>query len=145
MEERQATFETEPREADDFEEPLAHSEKLPFLVAVDGERVLGFARLIEYSPRPCYAGVGEASIYLDRSARGAGLGRRLLEALTDEAERRGYWKLVGLLFPENRASVGLLAGSGWREVGLFERHGRLDGRWRDVLLLERLTGEAAED
>jgi L-amino acid N-acyltransferase YncA len=145
MEERQATFETEPREADDFEEPLARSEQLLFLVAVEGERVLGFARLIEYSPRPCYAGVGEASIYLERSARGAGLGRRLLEALTEEAERRGYWKLVGLLFPENRASVALLAGSGWREVGLFARHGRLDGRWRDVLLLERLLGGAAED
>jgi L-amino acid N-acyltransferase YncA len=144
MEERQATFETEPRQASDFADPLARSEELPFLVAVDGDNVLGFARVIEYSPRPCYDGVGEASVYLERSARGAGLGRRLLEALTEEAERRGYWKLVGLLFPENGASVALLTRTGWREVGLFHRHGRLDGRWRDVLLLERLLGSAGE-
>jgi L-amino acid N-acyltransferase YncA len=106
--------------------------------------VLGFARVIEYSPRPCYAGVGELSIYIERSARGSGLGGTLLEALTEEAERRGYWKLVGLVFPENQASVALLKGAGWVEVGLYKRHGRLDGQWRDVLLLERLLGPAAQ-
>jgi L-amino acid N-acyltransferase YncA len=142
MEERQATFETEPRDAGHFAEPIESSEERPFLVAADGDAVLGFARVIQYSPRPCYDGVGEVSIYLERSARRAGLGRRLLDAMADEAARQGYWKLIGLIFPENRASVALMLGAGWREVGLHHRHGRLDGRWRDVLVLELLLGPA---
>jgi L-amino acid N-acyltransferase YncA len=102
---------------------------------------LGWARVFEFSPRDCYSGVGEVSLYIDRGARGAGLGRKLLDALEREAEIRGFWKLIGLLFPENGPSVALFRGVGWQEVGVYRRHGRLDGRWRDVLLLERLLGE----
>ena len=103
---------------------------------------VGWARLAEYSARPCYAGIGEASVYIDRAARGQGLGRRLLEALADEAERRGYWKIVGLLFPTNVASVGLVRASGFTEVGVHARHGQLDGTWRDVMLVELLLPRA---
>jgi L-amino acid N-acyltransferase YncA len=139
---RQATFETAPRRAADFAAPLADGTAPPFLVADSPQRLAGFARVTPYSWRACYAGVGEASVYVARGARGAGVGRRLLDGLAAEAEGRGYWKLVGLLFPENRPSAALCASTGFREVGTFCRHGRLDGRWRDVLVVERLLGEA---
>ena len=137
IEERSATFETRPRTASDFADMAR-----PFLVAEQHGRVTGWARLVRYSERECYAGVGEASIYVDRDARGAGLGSRLFEALAGEAERSGYWKIVGGLFPENAASVALCRAAGCREVGVFMRHSRLDGEWRDVLYVERLLGAA---
>jgi L-amino acid N-acyltransferase YncA len=142
VEEGQATFETEPRGAADFSEAMARPEAPPFLVAEEQGRVLGWARVGTYSPRPCYDGVAEASVYIERGARREGLGLRLMQALVEESGRRGYWKLIGLVFPENEASVALLRAAGWREVGVFHRHGRLKGRWRDVLLMEVLVGEA---
>jgi L-amino acid N-acyltransferase YncA len=142
IEERQATFDTEPRKAEDFTQRLADPEAPPFLVATDDDRVVAWARVGFYSDRDCYAGVGEASLYVDRGHRRRGAGRALLDALTDEAERRGYWKLIGLIFPTNAASVKLLERTGFQEVGLYRRHGRLDGEWRDVLLVERLLGPA---
>jgi L-amino acid N-acyltransferase YncA len=138
IEGREATFETTLRTGDDFADPLADPASAPFLVAETGQGVVGFARLTPYSSRDCYAGVAEASVYVAAACRGASVGRRLVEALAAEAERRGYWKLVGLLFPENRRSVALCTSAGFRQVGLLRRHGRLDGRWRDVLLVERL-------
>jgi L-amino acid N-acyltransferase YncA len=93
---------------------------------------------VRFNPRECYSGVREASIYIDRSARGRGLGRALFDALVDEAESRGWWKIVGGVFPENDASVALCRAMGCREVGVFRRHGQLDGVWRDVLYVERL-------
>ena len=143
--EREATFDTEPRAAADLGEELAAPETPPFLVAVDPDgAVVGWARLSPYSSRPCYAGVGEASLYVDRAARGQGVGRTLVEALAADAEGRGYWKLVGLLFPTNAASVALCRAAGWRDVGVFRRHGRLEERWRDVLVMEQLLGEARD-
>jgi L-amino acid N-acyltransferase YncA len=115
----------------------------PFLVAERDGRVAAWARVSPTSSRECYAGVGEASIYVARGDRAAGVGRALLTALAEAAERAGYWKLVGLVFPTNAASVGLLSAAGFLEVGLHRRHGRLDGEWRDVLVLERLLGPAA--
>jgi L-amino acid N-acyltransferase YncA len=137
IEERSSTFETRLRTAGDFLDPGP-----PFLVAEDNGSLLGWARLARYNPRDCYAGVGEASVYVDRAARGRGLGRALFEALADEAEGLGYWKIVGGLFPDNEASRALCRAAGCREVGVFERHSRLDGEWRDVLYVERLIGPA---
>jgi phosphinothricin acetyltransferase len=141
IEDRQATFETGVRDASYFGDALSDRER-PFLVAEREGRVLGFARALVYNWREAYRGVGEASIYVAREARGRGLGAELLTALVDEAQRRGYWKLIGLIFPENEASVALFRNAGWREVGVYLRHGRLDGEWRDVLLLELLMGPA---
>ena len=143
IEERQATFETGAQSDQDVARILNRGQE-PFLVAHDDERVLGWARVITYSDRPCYAGVGEASLYVHRAARGRGVGRRLLRALAAEAERRGHWKLIGLIFPENRPSVALFESEGYLRVGTYRRHGRLEGRWRDVVLMERLLGPAAE-
>ena len=143
IEERVATFETDPRSGEDVRRWLSAGERLPVLVADHDGRVVGWARIVAYSERPAYAGVGEVSVYVDRAARGRGTGRQLLEELERRAGELGYWKLVTKIFPENAASVALLRRGGWREVGLHLRHGRLDGRWRDVLLLERLVGDQA--
>jgi L-amino acid N-acyltransferase YncA len=105
--------------------------------------VLGWARVGHYSDREAYRGVGEVQVYVDPPARGRGLGTALLEAASGAAEEAGYWKLVGKLFPENEPSRALVRRCGFREVGLHQRHGRLEGAWRDVLVVERLLGEAA--
>jgi L-amino acid N-acyltransferase YncA len=141
--ERSATFETEPRTAADVLAWMDAGERLPLLVADEDARVLGWARILSYSDRAAYAGVGEVSVYVDRPARRRGVGRRLLDELDRQAGELGYWKLTTKLFPENTASVALLRACGWREVGLHLRHGRLEGAWRDVLVLERLLGDQA--
>jgi phosphinothricin acetyltransferase len=144
IEERGATFETEPRTSGDIVARLSESEQFPLLVVEDGGSVLGWASLSEYRPRACYAGIAEFSIYLDRSARSRGLGRRLLTALIDAARVRGYWKLVSRVFPSNLASRALCQTCGFREVGMYEKHGRLDGEWLDVVVVERLIPETLD-
>ena len=135
---RLATFETEPRTAADVELWLAAGDRLPTLVAEEDDVVLGWARVLAYSDRPVYAGVGEVSVYVAEHARGRGLGRRLLDALQQRAKELGYWKLVGKLFTANAASAAMVRRCGWREVGMHHRHSRLEGEWRDVLLVERV-------
>jgi L-amino acid N-acyltransferase YncA len=137
IEERSSTFETEPRTAADVTSWLASADRLPVLVAEDGE-VRGWSRVLAYSDRAAYWGVGEVSVYVDAAARGRGLGRALLEALEQRARELEYWKLVGKLFTDNAASAALVERCGWRTVGLHLRHGRLDGEWRDVKLVERV-------
>ncbi len=107
------------------------------LVAKAGGRVLGWAALTPYSSRRAYAGVAGLSIYVSASARGQGIGRALLGALIEEAEHAGLWTLQAGIFPENTASLALHRALGFREVGRRERIGRLNGVWRDVMLLER--------
>ena len=141
IEDRLATFETRPREAAEVQEWLEAG--LPFLVAEQGNEVVGFARVSPYSDRCVYEGVGEHGVYVARSARGGGLGRRLLEALCDEAERAGLYKLTSRVFTDNAASRAVHVAAGFHEVGIQRRHGRLDGRWKDCVLVERLLGEAA--
>jgi L-amino acid N-acyltransferase YncA len=139
---RQATFETRPR---DPEEILAWLERgLPFLVAENGDgRVLGFARVTPYSDRPFYGGIGEFGVYVDPAARGQGIGRRLLDELAAEAERRGMYKLTSRVFTTNAASRAVHRAAGFEEVGLKRFHGRLDGEWKHCVLVERLLGDAA--
>jgi L-amino acid N-acyltransferase YncA len=114
------------------------------IVAEHDGQVVGWAAVGEYNPRECYRGVGEATLYVERTGRRRGIGRGLLEALVAAAERTGYWKLIGRLFPENEPSRALLRSCGFSDVGVHRRHGRLDGEWRDVLVVERLLGEAAD-
>jgi phosphinothricin acetyltransferase len=144
IEDGEATFETRPQEAGDVAPWIEHEEVLPVLVAEDGGRVLGWAKLGRYSERAYYGGVAEASVFVARAGRGHGAGRALIEHLHAEAEAGGLWKVVALIFPENAASVSLFRDLGYRDVGTFRRHGRLDGAWRDVLLLERSVGEGEE-
>ena len=141
IEERAATFETQPRTAHEIAVKLAERERYPILVATEGDAVIGWAGLSTYRPRACYSGIAEFSIYLDRTARSRGIGRRLLTALVVAARERGYWKLVSRVFPFNTASRALCQACGFREVGIYEKHGQLDGEWLDVVIVERLIPE----
>jgi phosphinothricin acetyltransferase len=137
IEERSATFETRPRSPQEIAERM-HASPLPFVVAREGDAVVGWGALAPYSDREVYAGVSEASVYVTEAARGRGVGRQLVEALAEAARAQGGYKLIGKLFLTNKASMRLVARCGFREVGVHRRHGRLDGEWRDVLLVERL-------
>jgi L-amino acid N-acyltransferase YncA len=142
--ERQATFETRTRRPQEVAGWL--EEGRPFLVAADADgTVLGFARVSPYSVRRAYAGVGEHGVYVDPAARGRGVGRVLLEALAEAAEAAGYHKLTSRVFTTNAASLALHRACGFTEVGVQRRHGRLDGEWKDTVLVERLLGDAAKE
>lgn len=141
IEDRGATFETAPRTAADILARLEEGRRFPVLVAEDARTVIGWAGLSAYRPRACYAGIAEFSIYLERAARGRGVGRQLLASLIDAARDHGYWKLVSRVFPSNAGSRALCRSCGFREVGTYEKHGRLDGQWLDVIIVERLIPE----
>lgn len=128
-----ATFETE---APSWERWDAAHPALR-LVAERERAIVGWAALSSVSDRCCYEGVGEVSVYVAEAARGAGVGRALLEVLVERSERAGYWTLNAGVFPENEASIRLHKACGFREVGVRERLGELRGVWRDVVLLER--------
>jgi L-amino acid N-acyltransferase YncA len=136
IEDRIATFETRPRSAQDV--AAWFDGRHPAVVVEQGGEVVGFASASTYRPRDCYAGVAEFSVYVARPARGRGVGRLAMQALIRAAEAAGYWKLVSRIFVENTASRALMRSVGFREVGVYEKHGRLDGVWRDVVIVERL-------
>ena len=108
------------------------------VVVEEGGKVLAFAATSEYRSRGCYAGVAEFSVYADRGARRRGAGGMAMGALISAAERAGFWKLVSRVFVENAPSGAASGSAGFREVGVYEKHARLDGAWRDVVIVERL-------
>jgi L-amino acid N-acyltransferase YncA len=134
---RGATFEIEPRAAGDFLARIG-CEGYPLLVAELDGRLVGWAGLTSYSERRAYAGIAELSVYVASGARGKGVGSELCGQLAQGARAAELYKLLGKVFPENAACLRLLARCGFREVGVHRCHAQLDGRWRDVLLLERL-------
>jgi L-amino acid N-acyltransferase YncA len=139
---RLATFETEPRTSAAMAHRIGEDPaRFPVLVGERAGTAIAWASVGRYRERPCYAGVGEFSIYVDRAARGTGAGRVLLGRLVEEAAARGYWKLLSRVFPGNAGSRALCRACGFREVGVYERHARLDGRWLDVVIVERLIPE----
>ena len=140
---RQATFETDHRSRADVLSWL--DGRHPVVVVARGEEVLGFAATFDYRPRKAYAGIAEFSVYVDPDHRREGLGRRAMEALIDAAAEAGLWKLVSRVFPENEASRSLLRTVGFREVGTYRRHARLDGDWHDCVIVERLIGPALDE
>jgi phosphinothricin acetyltransferase len=136
IEERIATFETRPRTEYDILPWFDGTH--PVVVVEEGGRILAFAATSVYRPRECYRGVAEFSVYTDRGTRGRGAGRAAMEALIEASRRAGFWKLVSRVFVENERSRNLLLSVGFREVGVYERHARLDGDWKDVVIVERL-------
>lgn len=141
---RSATFETLPRQPGQVVARIADAGQ-PVMVAERGGEVIGWASVTRANDRCSQAGVGEYTIYVDRASRSVGVGVLLLQELVDEAERRGYWKLVGRIFTTNESSLALARRCGFYDVGIHRRHGRLGGGWKDVRVVERLIGEAAED
>jgi len=141
---RVATFETRERKATDIESwfdpppgPITYPPH-PFLVAERDGVVDGWVHASVYRPREAYRRIAEYSIYTTDAARGCGLGDALMTAFLPACERAGITKLVARIFPENRASLSLCARHGFRIVGTYEKHGQLDGQWRDVVIVERL-------
>lgn len=129
-----ATFETD---APSWEQWDRTRLQVGRLVAQSAGIVRGWGALSPVSARPAYAGVAEVSLYVAASARGQGVGTALLQALIEASEQAGLWTLQGAIFPENQASLALVARSGFREIGRRERIGRRDGVWRDTILVER--------
>jgi phosphinothricin acetyltransferase len=142
--ERVATFQTETQRSRDIAAWIEAGRLI--LVAVRGVEIVGWASVAPYhDAHEYYSGIGEATLYVGASARRSGIGRALLAGLAEEAGRRGYYKLTGKIFTSNRPSIALVRAGGWREVGTHERHGRLDGEWKDVLVVELLLGPARAD
>ena len=138
---RIGTFETEPRSTAQI--AAWFDGRHPIIVVEEGGEVVAFASTSAYRNRPCYAGIAEFSVYVARNRRGAGAGHVAMTALIEAAAAAGFWKLLSRIFPENTASRALMAKLGFREVGIYQRHGKLDGAWRDCVIVERLLGEAA--
>ncbi len=136
IEERVATFETRPRSPRDVAEWF--DGRHPIVVVEQEGEVIAFAAMHQYSRRECYAGIAEVSLYVDRAARRRGAGRLAMCRLIEAAQEAGFWKLLSRVFTDNAASLGLIRAMGFREVGVYEKHGRLDGVWRDVVIVERL-------
>jgi len=137
-----ATFETEPRTAEQIATLLADKgERYPTVVVERDGRVIAWAGAGAYRTRPAYAGVAEHSVYVARAARGTGAGRAALNALCAAYAARGFWKLVSRIFPENSASLGLHERCGFRVVGVYRRHGKLNGEWRDCVIVEKLLDQ----
>lgn len=146
IEDRTATFETAQRTPEAMVAQLRErGERYPTMVVERAGTVVAWASASPYRARPCYDGVAEFSVYVERAARGTGAGRVALAALLEACRERGFWKLVSRVFPENTASRALCRGLGFREVGLYRRHARLDGQWRDCVIVEKLLDDAASD
>jgi phosphinothricin acetyltransferase len=134
---RTATFETEPRSVADIAEWFTRRH-LVAVAETDQAGLVAFAASFPYSTRACYRGIGEFSVYARRDYRGRGAGRAALAALIEAAAAQGMHKLTSRVFPENVASRALLKGLGFAEIGMHRHHGRLDGRWRDCVIVELL-------
>ena len=131
---RNATFETEAPSWETWDRSQLDGHRY---VAVEKGRVVGWVAAHPVSSRPCYRGVVEHSVYVDEAWQGKGIGRALLERLFESTEADGIWTIQTGVFPENEASLALHVKCGFRVVGTQEKLGKLDGVWRDVVVLER--------
>lgn len=130
----QATFETSAPSFEKWESTIASN---LCLVAEDEKGIQGWCKISNVSDRCVYSGVGEVSVYVRDESRGKGVGKLLLQAMIKESESKGYWTLSAGVFPENIPSLHLHQSVGFHEVGIRQRIGKLNGVWRDVVLLER--------
>jgi phosphinothricin acetyltransferase len=140
IEDRVATLETQTRTPDERAEWLAaRGPRHPVLVAVEGGgAVVGWGSLNQFNPRPAYNHVVDFSVYVDRDARGRGIGDALLSALEERARLLGYHKMVLAAFPTNAPGMRLYERHGFTKVGIYHEQGQLDGRWIDVILMEKI-------
>ena len=134
IKDRVGTFETEPRPAAIVQSWFDGQH--PIVVVEQEGDVIAYASSSLYRPKRWYAGIVEHSVYVRRDWRGRGAGRIALSRLIQECEQAGFWKLVSRIFVENAASRALHLAVGFREVGVYEKHGQLEGNWRDVVIVE---------
>lgn len=139
IEQRTATFETVHRSSPDIARWFDGLH--PTIVCVANSVIIGFATTSEYSSRACYSGIAEFSVYMDEEYQGKGLGKKVMEHLIAECVHGGFWKLVSRIFVENTVSRELMRSLGFREVGVYEKHGKINGEWKDVVIVERLLTE----
>lgn len=134
---RIATFETQERSAEDIL-PWFERENHPLLVAdIDGA-VAGWVSASSYRTRECYQTIAEFSIYIHDEYQGRGVGSQLMQAFIPACKEAGFSKVLSRIFPENTGSLALCKKSGFREVGVYEKHAKLDGVWRDVVIVEKV-------
>lgn len=129
-----ATFETKCSEWQEWNEKFL---KICRFVIKDGNTLVGWAALTPYSKRDVYRGVAEVSIYIHPDYRKKGVGNILLQHLINKSENVGFWTLQAGIFPENTGSLRLHEKYGFRRIGTREKIGQMNGKWRDVVLLER--------
>jgi L-amino acid N-acyltransferase YncA len=139
IEDRIATLETELRTPEERRRWMAaRASRHPVVVAVTDGQVVGWGSLNSFNPRPVYDHVVDLSVYVERGWRGRGVGRVLMQHLMELATTLGYHKIVLATFPYNEAGVSLYRRMGFTPVGVYHEQGQLDGRWVDVLIMERL-------
>ncbi|AYB44442.1 arsinothricin resistance N-acetyltransferase ArsN1 family A [Paenibacillus lautus] len=115
-----------------------HQDRYPVIVAEYDNEVIGWASLNPYSQRCAYDGVADLSIYIDRAFRGKGVGSMLLRRLEGVAKKNDFYKIVLFTFPFNQNGQHLYRKLGYRDVGVFEKQGILDGKYVDVKIMEKL-------
>jgi len=120
---------------------ISRPDQYPVLVAEVKHTMMGWASLTPYSPRACYKGIAELSIYIERSLRGHGVAQELMKAMQNAASERGFYKLMGRLMADNEPARKLCQLMGWKEVGVHEKHGKLGNEWHDLLLVEHMIPE----
>ncbi|MBI3029832.1 MAG: N-acetyltransferase [Candidatus Rokubacteria bacterium] len=139
IEDRIATLETNLRTPDERRQWLAaRGPRHPVIVAESGDRVVGWGSLNAFNPRKAYDHVADFSVYVEREWRGKGVGSRLLARLVELAREVGYHKLVLSAFPWNAGGMALYQKLGFRTVGIYKEQGKLDGKWADTIIMERL-------
>ncbi|GGA31987.1 arsinothricin resistance N-acetyltransferase ArsN1 family A [Paenibacillus physcomitrellae] len=139
IEDRIATLETETKDMAYMQQWYdSHRDRFVILVAEEQGKVVGWASLNPYSLRCAYAGVADLSIYIDRDHRGKGVGSALLTELEEQAKANQFYKIVLFTFPSNQGGQGLYRKLGYREVGVFQNQGVLDGQFIDVMIMEKL-------
>ncbi|WP_186786029.1 arsinothricin resistance N-acetyltransferase ArsN1 family A [Paenibacillus agilis] len=138
--ERNSTFESEPKTIESRVKWIEDAGTYyPILVGVRENVIVGTAYVSPYrEKRECYKGVGEFSIYIHKDYRGKGVGKQLLSVLIEECEKLHYWKLLSRIFDFNTGSRQLCRSLGFREVGVYEKHSQLDGKWLNVVIVEKL-------
>ena len=136
---RVATLETELRTPDErLHWMSARGPRHPVVVAEAAGTLVGWGSLNQYNPRECYRHVADFSIYVERSWRGKGVGRQLLDHLIDLARAAGHHKMVLAALEHNHAGAALYTRAGFTRVGIYREQGQLDGRWVDVMIMEKI-------
>jgi phosphinothricin acetyltransferase len=139
IEDRLATLETQLRSPDERRQWMAaRGTRHPVIVAETAGVVVGWGSLNQFNPRPAYDHVADLSVYIERAWRGRGVGRRLIERLVALGTEIGYHKIVLAAFPFNEAGMALYRRMGFTTVGIYHEQGLLDGKWVDVIVMERL-------